>query len=102
MKLATIHTSIGRGITIETSEDLDLRSHSVFIHACNLAKHLDLKAIEVDLRKTQTIRDSGLAMLLMMRKRIEWESDSIKLVNCSPEIRSQLSSSNVGTHFQLA
>jgi anti-anti-sigma regulatory factor len=90
MKLLTIHTSIGKGITIETSEDLDPRSHSVFMHAYKLAKHLNLNRIEVDLGKTQTIRDSGLAILLLLSKRINGESISIKLINCSPEIRSQL------------
>jgi anti-anti-sigma regulatory factor len=101
MKLATIHTSIGRVITIETDEDLDLRSHGVFVHACRLAEEPNLRAIEVNLGKTRKIRDSGLAMLLMLRERMGREANGIRLINCSPEIRSRLAASSVGTQFQL-
>lgn len=102
MKLATIHTSVGRVVTIETDEDLDLRSHGVFVHACTLAEHPELKAIEVNLGKTRNIRDSGLAMLLMLRERTGWDGNRIRLVNCSPGIRSRLAASSLGEQFQLA
>jgi anti-anti-sigma regulatory factor len=101
MKLAAIQTSIGRVIAIETDEDLDLRSHGVFVDACKLADDPHLKAIEVNLGRTRNIRDSGLAMLMMLRESTSRVSNRIRLVNCSPEIRSRLAASSIATQFQL-
>ena len=101
MKLSTVHTSTGRVITIETDEELDLKSHGVFVDACRLAGYPDQTYIDVNLRKTRHIRASGMAMLLMLRELTGWERDRIRLVNCSPEIRGQLSTSKVENQFQL-
>jgi len=101
MKLSTIHTSTGRVITIETDEELDLKSHSVFVDACRLAEYPDQTHIDVNLRNTRHIRGSGIAMLLMLRELTGWERNRIRLVNCSPEIRGQLSTSKVGNQLQV-
>ncbi|MGB7930821.1 MAG: hypothetical protein WCH04_01115 [Gammaproteobacteria bacterium] len=101
MKLSTNHTSIGRVITIEVDEVLDLQSHGIFVDACKLAEHHDQNTIDVNLRNTRNIRDSGLAMLLMLREITGCESDSIRLVNFSPEIRGQLITSKVGKQFHI-
>jgi anti-anti-sigma regulatory factor len=102
MKLATMHTSTGSVITIETDEELDLRSHGVFVHACKLAEHPDAKLIEVNLGKTRSIRDSGLAMLLMLCEQTGWESDRVRVINCSPEIRRRLVANSTVTRFSIA
>lgn len=101
MNLSTIHTSTGRVITIETDEELDLKSHGVFVDACRLAGHPDQSYIDVNLGKTRNIRGSGMAMLLMLRELTGWEGSRIRLVNCSPEIRGQLLTSKVGNQFQM-
>jgi anti-anti-sigma regulatory factor len=101
MKLSSMYTLLGRVVTIEADEDLDLRSHGTFLYACRLAQDADLWAIEVNLRKTRTVRDSGLAMLLMLRRRIGPEGNRIRLVNSNPDIRSRLLSSGVGAKFQI-
>ena len=101
MKLSTIHTSHGRVISIETDEHLDLRAEGVFRHACQLAEDPDLGAIEVNLEKTRRIRGSGVAMLNMLRERTSLEKNPIRLVNCSPEIRRQLLTCNVGRQFHV-
>lgn len=101
MKLSTFHTSTGRVITIETDEELDLKSHGVFVDACRLAKHPDQTHIDVSLGKTRNIRSSGMAMLVMLRELTGWERSRIRLVNCSPGIRGQLSTSKVGNQPQV-
>jgi anti-anti-sigma regulatory factor len=101
MKLTTSHASIGRVITIETDEELDLKSHGVFVDACNLAEHSEQSTIDVNLIKTRKIRGSGVAMLLMLRELTGCESSRIRLINCNPDIRNQLMASKVGRHFQV-
>lgn len=101
MKLATINTSDGRVILIETDRRLDLSVHGVFVQACKLAEYPNLRGIEVNLGKTRKILDSGLAMLLMMRDHIGHFGHNIKLYNCTPEIRSRLLESRVMTEFRI-
>jgi len=57
--------------------------------------------MEIDLCKTRIIRRSGLAMLLMLIKESGQSSDDIALVNCQPEIRSQLASCRFSGRFQF-
>jgi hypothetical protein len=101
MKLSTRHTSTGRVISIETDNELDLKSHSVFVDACRLARHPEHSRIDVDLMRTRNIRGSGVAMLLMLRELTGWESSRIRLLNCKAEIRKQLMKSTVGQQFQV-
>jgi anti-anti-sigma regulatory factor len=102
MKLATKHTPIGKVISIETDENLDLTSNGVFVDASRLAEHADVRSIEVDLGKTRTMRDSGLAMLLMLSKLTDRNRNPIRLVNCRPEIRRRLTASSVAAQFQIS
>ncbi len=101
MKLATVNTSDGRVVLIETDKRLDLSVHGVFVQACKLAEYPNLRGIEVNLGKTRLILDSGLAMLLMMRDHMSQFGRYIKLYNCSPEIRNRLLKSRVMTAFQI-
>lgn len=101
MKLSTRHTSTGRVITIEADEELDLKSHGVFVDACRLTEQPEHSTIDVDLMRTRTIRASGVAMLLMLRELTGWESPRIRLLNCNLDIRNQLVTSKVGHQFQI-
>jgi anti-anti-sigma regulatory factor len=100
MKLSTHHTSTGKVISIETDEELSLKSHSVFVDACRLAEP-EHSTIDVDLVRTRSIRGSGVAMLLMLRELTGWEGGRIRLLNCHPDIRSQLMRSQLGQQFQV-
>ena len=88
-------------ITIETEESLDVTSHGVFVNASRLAKRTDVTSIEVDLGKTRIVRDSGLAMLLMLSDLTDRSRNPIKLINCSPVIRNRLTATSVATRFQI-
>lgn len=85
--------------TIEIDERLDLRFHRAFAHACELAEGARAGAIEIDLANTRHVRDSGLAMLLMLHRRAGRLRNHIRLVNCRPEVRSRLFKSGLGDHF---
>jgi anti-anti-sigma regulatory factor len=101
MKLSSSYLPTGRVISIETDEELDLTSHSVFVDACRLAEYPKHGMIDVDLMRTRNIRASGMAMLLMLYKLTGWERSRIRLLNCHPEIRKQLMRSQVGQQFQV-
>lgn len=101
MKLSSSYFSTGRVISIETDEELDLTSHSVFVDACRLAEYPKHTTINVDLTRTRTIRASGVAMLLMLHKLPGWDGTRIRLLNCNQEIRRQLMTSQVGQQFRV-
>jgi anti-anti-sigma regulatory factor len=101
MKLSTRRASTGRVISIETDEELDLKSHGVFVDACRLSEHPEHSTINVDLVKTRSLRDSGVAMLLMLRELTGPERPRIRLLNCNPDIRNQLLKSKLGQQFQV-
>jgi hypothetical protein len=65
------------------------------------AEYREHGTIDVNLRRTRTIRTSGMAMLLMLQRLTGWESSRIRLLNCNPEIRKQLKRSPVGQQFQV-
>jgi hypothetical protein len=71
----------------ENREELDLKSHGVFVDACRLAGYPGQTHTEVNLRKTRHIRASGMAILLMLRAQTDWERNRIRPVSCGPEIR---------------
>jgi len=101
MKLSTSNSTTGRVIAIETDAELDLKAHGIFVDACRLAEYPEHNTIDVDLRRTRTIRASGMAMLLMLRELTGREGPHIRLRNCNPEIRSQLMKSIVSQQLQV-
>lgn len=101
MKLSSSYFPTGRVISIETDEELDLTSHSVFVDASRLAEYPNHSTIDVDLMRTRIIRASGLAMVIMLQKLTGWDCSRIRLLNCNPEIRKQLVASEVGRKFQV-
>jgi len=101
MKLSVRETTTGEIFTIETGEALDLRSCSVFLRACKLAEQSDPSVVEVNLGNTRVIRDSGLAMLLMLRDRIDRTGGCVKLLNCRPEIQTRLAGRPISAGFQV-
>jgi hypothetical protein len=88
-------------IAIEIHERLDLSVHGRFVQACRLAALPGSDAIELDVGRTRDILDSGLAMLLMLHRCAGPLRNRIRLVNCSPEMRSRLQAHKMDTHFQL-
>lgn len=101
MILSSSYFGTGRVISTQTDEELDLRSHGVFVDACRLAKYPEPSTIDVNLTRTRTIRASGMAMLLTLQKITGWERSRIRLLNCNPEIRKQLVTSPMGQQFQV-
>jgi hypothetical protein len=101
MELTTVLKGDGRVIAIDVDENLDLSVHSLFVQACELAADPGSDTIEVNVGRTLNVRDSGLAMLLMLRDCAGHLGQRVKLVNCSPELRSSLLARRMDGHFSL-
>jgi len=101
MNTTILQISYGNVVSIETDSVLDLGAFETILSASNLANSTVTSSIEVNLGKTLHIRDSGLAMLDLLRKRTKW-SCPIRLVNWDPVIHGRLATSRIGTQFQLA
>jgi anti-anti-sigma regulatory factor len=95
--VSTITTPAGKVIAIRLDESLDVRVHRLFVKACELAAADGSRAsIEVNCAETRTVRDSGLAMLMMLRETTGRRGVSMQLVNCSPQLKSQLLAARLG------
>jgi len=90
----------GKVITIETDVILDLSVFEAFLSASQLANTPDASSINVNLAKTLHIRDSGVAMLQLLRKLTRWTCP-IRLVNWDPVIHHRLAAILIGTKFQV-
>jgi hypothetical protein len=101
MELKTVTTADGRVIAIQVDENLDLTVHSLFAQACELVADPNPGAIEVNVGRTLNVRDSGLAMLLMLKRCASHLDQPIKLVNCSPELRNSLLARRMDGQFSL-
>jgi len=88
-------------IAIEIHESLDLSVHSRFVEVCERAARPGPMAIAVNLGRTRSVRDSGFAMLMMLRRCAGRLRERIWLVNCSPEIRCRLQAYRMEGQFHL-
>lgn len=88
-------------ITLTTSEILDFSLCQEFWHASQQARDRDVIFI-IDMGKTETIRDSGYALLLMLRECAGKEPDDINIVNCSPELKRELQARGFERYFTFA
>jgi anti-anti-sigma regulatory factor len=102
MHITIIDTGKGKTIRIQVDERMDCSIHSVFCQAGKLASHPQTESIEIDLGKTRFIQDSGLAMLLMLRKQSNRLKDRIELINCHPDIRARLFESRLAGCLHIA
>lgn len=102
MQIKTIVNCNGRAIKIRADEHLDWNIHSVMCQALVLTSSPWIINIEIDLRKTRVIRDSGLSLLSMLCEKSGLARNHIDLVNCRPEIRSRLMKSKLTSYLQVA
>jgi anti-anti-sigma regulatory factor len=102
MVISTTSNDTGRTLLIKTDQILDLETFSMFSNAALVASYPWINDIEIDLRSTTTIRDSGLSMLLMLSKKSGMKKPQIRLLNCSPEIRDQLTRHRLDNRLEVA
>ncbi len=101
MHISTIISSTGRTMRICASKYLDLQEHATFSNAAIIASYALVDDIEIDLQKTRIVRDSGLALLLMLYRRAKLKNSRIKLLNCPKELQNRLFRNNIAGHFQI-
>ncbi|MDX1697740.1 MAG: hypothetical protein R3308_05600 [Thiohalobacterales bacterium] len=102
MKIKTTDNRNGKTLLIRADRTLDCKIHSLFSDAALVARYPWINRIEIDLRKTRIIRDSGLSMLSMLRNKSGMQKRQIRLVNCRPEIRIRLIESPLARFLHVA
>ena len=101
MKIVTADIGNGDTINIRMGKSLDLRALGMVTRVCNLVKYPQVRYVVIDLRNTRHIRDSGLAMLILLRQRIGKMVRHITIVNCRPELKNRLSVGSLTTALQF-
>ena len=102
MQIKTSDTGNGRTVKIRTDEQLDAKILDVVSQAVILANSPWIDKIEIDLRKTRVIRDSGLSLLSRLCEKSGLSRNHIGLVNCRPEIRPRLIRSKLSCYLHFA
>lgn len=101
MHIKTIFRGTKRTLRIWVCESLDIRLHTAFSNAALVANYTLIDDIEIDLRDTHIVRDSGLALLLMLRRIAGRQCGHIKLLNCPADLQSRLSRNNLAGQFRI-
>jgi HptB-dependent secretion and biofilm anti anti-sigma factor len=90
MKMKPTISTEGNVITLSIAERLDFSAHDNFCEAAQHgAAHRGAKYV-IDLGRTERIYDSGIGLLLMLRKRAGGGDADIRIVNCRPELKDAL------------
>ena len=98
MRIKLFGNSDGKTLRVYTDKCLDVSIHRIFSQVVDNPQVNDL---EIDLRKTKIIRDSGLTMLSMLTNQSRLQREHIKLVNCRPRIRTQINNSFLVGRLQV-
>lgn len=102
MQIITADNRNDDTISIRAGESLDLSACDVVTRVCNLAKHPHIRFVVIDLENTKHIRDSGLAILILLRQRARKLVRQITIVNCRSEVKSRIFASSLTTAFRFA
>ena len=86
--------------TVNVGHALDLTQSSIFTRAVRRVECEDIHLV-IDLKDTEEVRDSGLAMLLMLEQHNANTDEVIDIVNCSPTIKFMLQSHGILKGFRI-
>ena len=101
MQAIKLKTGKTQTLKVRADECLDWRSYPLFDEAALNCSHRAIRKMQIDLRNTRSIKRSGLMMLLQLIKQSGLPGDNIAIVNCRPEIRSQLAGCSFSNRFRL-
>ena len=101
MQIKTTDNGNGRTVSIQTDERLDWKVHGIFSQVTILANSPWIENIEIDLRQTRIIRDSGLSLLSVLCMKSGLSRNHIGVVNCRPELRAQLLNSKLAGYLRV-
>jgi len=87
----------GPVLIIRASENLDFSQHDPFCRACKDSREADLSGIDVDMAATRLVFDSGIGMLMMLARHARQRNQSLRLINCSDQVRRRLSEAGLPT-----
>ena len=97
MGLSAILSDDGSLLTMAIDGRFDFNIHSEFRNS-----YRDLPAttrFDIDLAKATFMDSSAMGMLLLLREHVGEKTNSIRLLNCGPEVRKILSISNLDKMF---
>lgn len=86
----TDHTSGCVTVTVIVSGVLDLRVTDLMHRVNEIARRYNAAGVTVDLSRTHRIRDSGVAMLLLLHKKLGQQVDKINVINAGHLMNSGL------------
>jgi anti-anti-sigma regulatory factor len=102
MQIVTSDIGNDDTINIRTAESLDLTALGMITRVSTLVRYPQIRYVVIDLENTRYIRDSGLAMLILLRKRIGKMVRHITIANCRPVLKNRLSAVSLTTGFRFA
>jgi anti-anti-sigma factor len=100
MSLTTSYSEHDKSVTIRISERFDFSVHREFRQAYRDRVPGAVRYV-VDLNGTEYMDSSALGMLLLLREHAAGSDSSIRIINCSPEIRQILAISNFSKLFEI-
>lgn len=80
----------GDRLILRAARCLDLSACPWFHRTVDMIGGHGIRQVVVDLGATREVRDSGLALLLMLRRHLGDGGDDLTLINCRPEILGRL------------
>ncbi|MCG7898771.1 MAG: STAS domain-containing protein [Candidatus Thiodiazotropha weberae] len=89
-------------IIIHAAKTLDCSAQGTFVEACQCARQNHIQVMVVDLNATQNIRASGLGILLMLSKKMEYSPFKIQIENCQPDVKVLLSENRLFSGFSIS
>jgi anti-anti-sigma regulatory factor len=79
-----------KDLRLHAGDRLDLTNCQHFLRAAYLLRNSMLDHVIIDLRATRQVLDSGLSLLLLLRRYAGERVDRISMVNCSPTVYRRL------------
>jgi anti-anti-sigma regulatory factor len=89
-----------KDLLVRPGKRLDISACKRFIDGARLLRSGAVDRVVIDLGMTRQLRDSGLALLLMLDDQVGPQPGRIVLVNCAPAMLRRMEETGIGARFQ--
>ena len=90
MWLNLTQTDAGLTVVVKVGDRLDISRTQLFAKARDWASQTGASRIDIDLGGTRRLFDSGLAILMRLRQRMDADDQALRVTNCEPSVDRQL------------
>ncbi len=94
-------TQLGEAVLVDVGTTLDCSKSGLMQATARMMKAKTIGAVMLDLRDTQQLRDSGLALLLNLHRRAQAAQQQIYLMHCPQELRQRLAAVGIDRLFRF-